>query len=111
MPMKAVVYHGPGDIRVENLPAPDCGDDEALVDVDACAVCGTDLKTFHHGNPRIAPPLTMGHEFTGRVSRVGRIKQDRHKVQPSRRRRRHSVRLNEGVGAPGSGSDHGPRGG
>ena len=69
--MKAIVYHAPGDIRVDELPNPTCGEEELLVDVDACAVCGTDLKTFNHGNPRITPPLTMGHEFTGRVAQVG----------------------------------------
>jgi L-iditol 2-dehydrogenase len=69
--MKAIVYHAPQDIRVDDLPEPICGDRELLVRVDACAVCGTDLKTFNHGNPRITPPLTMGHEFTGRVARVG----------------------------------------
>ena len=69
--MKAIVYHAPGDIRVDDLPDPVCGAGELLVEVDACAVCGTDLKTFNHGNPRIAPPLTMGHEFTGTVAEVG----------------------------------------
>jgi L-iditol 2-dehydrogenase len=69
--MQAVVYHAPGDIRVEELPVPVCGADELLVRVDACAVCGTDLKTYRHGNPRIAAPLTMGHEFTGLVEQVG----------------------------------------
>lgn len=69
--MKAVVYYGPGDIRVDEVPQPKCNSNELLVKVDACAVCGTDLKTFKHGNPRIAPPLTMGHEFTGIVQDVG----------------------------------------
>ena len=69
--MKAIVYHAPQDIRVDDLPDPACGKDELLVDVDACAVCGTDLKTFNHGNPRITPPLTMGHEFTGVIAEVG----------------------------------------
>jgi L-iditol 2-dehydrogenase len=70
--MKAIVYYGPGDIRVEELPVPPCGDDELLVQVDACAVCGTDLKSHRHGNPRIRAPLLMGHEFTGRVEEAGR---------------------------------------
>jgi L-iditol 2-dehydrogenase len=69
--MKAIVYHAPGDIRVEDLPRPTCGADELLVRVDACAVCGTDLKTYKHGNPRIQAPLTMGHEFTGVVEEIG----------------------------------------
>jgi len=69
--MKAVVYHGPEDIRVEQVPLPPCGAGELLVKVDACAVCGSDLKSFRHGNPRIKPPQAMGHEFTGLIERVG----------------------------------------
>ncbi len=69
--MKAVVYHGPGDVRVEDLPKPACGEAELLVKVDACAVCGTDWKSYKIGNPRVKPPLTMGHEFTGVIEQVG----------------------------------------
>ncbi|MDR1959010.1 MAG: alcohol dehydrogenase catalytic domain-containing protein [Planctomycetaceae bacterium] len=68
--MQAIVYYAPGDIRVENVPKPVCGDGELLVKVDACAVCGTDLKSKNHGNPRIKAPLVMGHEFTGIVEQV-----------------------------------------
>ncbi|MCF7732366.1 MAG: alcohol dehydrogenase catalytic domain-containing protein [Akkermansiaceae bacterium] len=69
--IKAVVYHAPGDIRVEDVPMPVCGADELLVKVDACAVCGTDLKSMVSGNPRIKAPRTMGHEFTGLIEAVG----------------------------------------
>jgi L-iditol 2-dehydrogenase len=69
--MKAIVYYAPQDIRVETIPIPACGDDEIRVKVDACAVCGTDLKSYKHGNPRIKAPLVMGHEFTGIVETVG----------------------------------------
>jgi L-iditol 2-dehydrogenase len=62
--IKAVVYHAPRDVRVEEIPRPAGG---MLVAVDACAVCGSDLKAFLHGNPRIKPPMVMGHEFTGVV--------------------------------------------
>jgi L-iditol 2-dehydrogenase len=58
-------------VRVEQVPTPRCGADELLVKVDACAVCGTDLKTWVSGNPRIAPPKVMGHEFTGIVESTG----------------------------------------
>ena len=68
--MKAIVYHAPGDIRVEEISKPECGPGELLVRVDACAVCGTDLKSRKHGNPRIKAPLVMGHEFTGLVEEV-----------------------------------------
>ena len=70
--MKAVVYYAPKDIRVESVPVPACAEGEIRVRVDACAVCGTDLKSYLHGNPRIKPPLVMGHEFTGVVETVGR---------------------------------------
>ena len=69
--MKAVVYHGPGDIRVEDIPVPTCGADEILVKVDACAVCGSDLKTFNVGNPRMRGGAVMGHEFTGIIREIG----------------------------------------
>ena len=68
--MQAIVYHAPGDIRVEEIPKPECGPGELLVRVDACAVCGTDLKSRQHGNPRIKAPLVMGHEFTGIIETV-----------------------------------------
>jgi L-iditol 2-dehydrogenase len=69
--MKAIVYYAPGDIRVEDIPKPECGADELLVKVDACAICGTDLKSKVHGNPRIKAPLPMGHEFTGLIEEIG----------------------------------------
>ncbi len=69
--MRAVVYHAPGDVRVEEVAVPECGPGEIRVEVDACAVCGTDLKAFRHGNPRIKAPKVMGHEFTGKIDRLG----------------------------------------
>jgi L-iditol 2-dehydrogenase len=69
--MKAIVYYAPKDMRVETIPVPTCGNDEIRVKVDACAVCGTDLKSYHVGNPRIHAPLVSGHEFTGIVETVG----------------------------------------
>jgi L-iditol 2-dehydrogenase len=69
--MKAVVYHAPGDVRVEQVARPACGRGELRVKVDACAVCGSDLKSFRHGNPRMQPPQAIGHEFTGLVESVG----------------------------------------
>ncbi|HEY3324845.1 MAG TPA: alcohol dehydrogenase catalytic domain-containing protein [Planctomycetota bacterium] len=69
--MKAVVYHAPTKVAVESIPVPKCGADELRVKVDACAVCGSDLKAFQSGNPRIKPPMTMGHEFTGLIETVG----------------------------------------
>ncbi|VGO23383.1 alcohol dehydrogenase catalytic domain-containing protein [Pontiella sulfatireligans] len=69
--IKGVVYYAPGDIRVEQVAMPENGADELLVKVDACAVCGTDLKSMIVGNPRIQAPRIMGHEFTGIIENVG----------------------------------------
>ncbi|MCY2992206.1 MAG: alcohol dehydrogenase catalytic domain-containing protein [Planctomycetota bacterium] len=69
--MQAVVYYAPGDIRVEEIPIPQAGPDELRVKIDACAVCGTDLKSYKQGNPRIKAPLPMGHEFIGLIDTVG----------------------------------------
>jgi L-iditol 2-dehydrogenase len=70
--MKAVIYYDVKDIRIEQIPVPECGDRELRVKVDACAVCGTDMKTYFNGNPRIQPPRIMGHEFTGIIETVGK---------------------------------------
>ena len=69
--IKAVVYHGPLDVRCESVPMPACGADEIRVQVDACAVCGSDWKAYKSGNPRMKPPITIGHEFTGLIETVG----------------------------------------
>ncbi len=69
--MTAVVYHGKGDARVEKVPVPECGPGELRVKIDACAICGSDQKTFLNGNPRMKPPIAMGHEFTGTIDTVG----------------------------------------
>ena len=71
MQMKAIRYHAPGDIRLENIDVPQAADGQLRVKVDACAVCGTDLKAYTSGNPRIMAPKTMGHEFTGVVDTIG----------------------------------------
>jgi L-iditol 2-dehydrogenase len=70
--MKAIVYYAPGDVRFEQIDVPVAGDDEIRVKIDACAVCGTDLKAYVSGNPRIKVPKVMGHEFTGVIDTVGK---------------------------------------
>jgi L-iditol 2-dehydrogenase len=69
--IKAVSYHGPLDVRCELVPMPGCGADEIRVQVDACAVCGSDWKAYKSGNPRMRPPIIMGHEFSGLIETVG----------------------------------------
>jgi L-iditol 2-dehydrogenase len=67
-----VVFYAPKDIRIEAaLPPPAPAAGEVLVRVEACAICGSDVKTYLLGNPRITPPRTMGHEFCGVIETVG----------------------------------------
>ncbi len=67
--MRAVVYRGVGDVRVEDVPVPSCGPGELLVRIGACGVCWTDLKKIDHG--LVPPPRVFGHEMAGVVSTVG----------------------------------------
>jgi L-iditol 2-dehydrogenase len=67
--MRAAVYRGVNDVRMETVPVPKIGRGEMLVRVHSCGVCGTDLKkisTGSHSAPRI-----FGHETSGMVAAVG----------------------------------------
>jgi L-iditol 2-dehydrogenase len=71
--MLAAVYHGPNDLRVENVPVPRIGKGELLVKVLSASICGTDLRIFH-GNHRMYAPGTVripGHEVVGTIAEVG----------------------------------------
>ena len=69
--MKAAVYHGKKDLRVLDVPQPTISDDEILVKVDACAVCGTDMRTYNHGHKTIESGRILGHEFCGSIVENG----------------------------------------
>lgn len=71
--MKAAVLEALDTLTVKDVPTPEIGDDEVLVQVGACAVCGSDIRMFHHGSPRITPPAIMGHEASGTVAKVGKL--------------------------------------
>lgn len=67
--MKAVVYRGRNDLRVETVPVPRIGRKELLVRVAVCGICPTDLKKIHYGT--VPPPRVLGHETSGTIVRVG----------------------------------------
>lgn len=68
----SVVYYAPGDVRIEaGKPPQKAQAGEVTIRVEACAICGTDIKSFNVGNPRIQPPMVMGHEFCGEIMEVG----------------------------------------
>ncbi len=69
--MKAVRMYKPGDLRVEDVPKPVPTDDQVLLKVMACGVCGSDIPRVNVYGAYIAP-LTVGHEFSARVEEVGK---------------------------------------
>ncbi len=67
--MRAAVYRGVDDVRVEEVPVPAIGPGEALVKIAACGVCGTDLKKIHYGLQ--SAPRIYGHEMAGTIAALG----------------------------------------
>ena len=70
--MKAVVYHGPGDKRWEDVPDPEIIDPtDAVVRVDAVTICGTDLHILKGDVPTVTQGRILGHEAVGTIEQVG----------------------------------------
>jgi L-iditol 2-dehydrogenase len=65
--MRALLYHGPGDLRVEEVPRPEPGPGDVLVQVEVALTDGTDAKAFRRGHPLLLAelPSPFGHEFCG----------------------------------------------
>ncbi|MBI2081690.1 MAG: alcohol dehydrogenase catalytic domain-containing protein [candidate division NC10 bacterium] len=72
--MRAVTFHGPGDIRYGTIPVPRPGPGEVLVRVEVALTCATDVKTFRRGHPVMIQeiPTVFGHEFAGAVAALGK---------------------------------------
>ena len=68
-----MVFHGPGDLRDEEVPMPRPAAGEVVLRVEAALTCGTDVKMLRRGHPVMIPhvPTVFGHEFAGTVSAVG----------------------------------------
>src|SRR3569833_3080049 len=67
--MRAAVYRGAKDLRIETVPVPRIGRNELLVRVATCGVCPTDIKKIHYGT--VPPPRFFGLETAGTVVKVG----------------------------------------
>jgi L-iditol 2-dehydrogenase len=67
--MRAVVYRGVNDLRLETVPVPEIGPGELLVKIATCGICGTDLKKIHLGSH--SAPRIFGHEMAGTIVGVG----------------------------------------
>jgi len=69
--MKAAVFMGPEQMVVKDVDEPRCGAGEVKLKVGACAICGTDVRIFFHGQKNVKPPAIVGHEIAGTIVEVG----------------------------------------
>ena len=69
--MKALRFYAPADLRVEDVPEPECGPREVKIRVKNCSTCGTDVKIRGAGHQNLTPPRIIGHEIAGEVVEVG----------------------------------------
>ncbi len=67
--MRALVYRGINDLRIETVPVPRIGPGDLLVKVAVCGVCPTDIKKIQYGT--VPAPRIFGHETAGTIVRVG----------------------------------------
>ena len=72
--MKAAVFYGKENMRVEEYPTPEINDNEVLVRVKSAAICGTDVRMYRNGVKNVDEdhPLIIGHEMAGVIEKVGK---------------------------------------
>ena len=73
--MKATVFHGPNDIRVEEVPRPRAGSGEAVIRITLTTICGTDLHILRGEYP-VTPGLVIGHEPVGVIEELGEVRME-----------------------------------
>lgn len=79
--MRAAVLSAPGDLKIQDVPVPSIASDEVLIKVVQAGICATDLEVYKGEHPAKLP-LTMGHEYSGVVEKVGEAVKDLNKGDP-----------------------------
>src|SRR5699024_1592562 len=86
--MKAIVCYGPEDYRFEEVDTPRAEKDEIVIKVEACGICGSDIKVYHGADmywagddPWLKAPVIPGHEFYGIVAEVGEDAAAKHDIK------------------------------
>ena len=69
--MKAALYAGEKNIKVEDLILQNIGDDDLLIKVGACGICGTDFHIYN-GEAPAKVPIVIGHEYAGEIAEIGK---------------------------------------
>ena len=67
--MKVAMYYNNNDVRVEEMPIPEINDNELLVKVQACGICGSDVMEWYRLKKA---PIVLGHEMAGIIVKVGK---------------------------------------
>jgi len=70
--MRSVLYMAPGKLEIQDVDIPKPGPGEILVKIRVATTCGTDVKTYRRGHPKVEPPTPFGHEYAGDVVSVGK---------------------------------------
>ena len=70
--MKAAILESLENLNVQDVPEPEIDNDSALMRIESVSICGSDVRIFHHGNPRVKPPTIIGHENSGVIVKVGK---------------------------------------
>jgi len=79
--MKALVYTGPDQMEIRDVPEPVASDGQCIVDVAYCGICGSDMHAYHGHDSRRVPPLVLGHEAVG-VVQTGQYSGKRVAINP-----------------------------
>ena len=70
--MKALLLSDYKKLGLADMPTPECAEDEVLVRVKACGICGSDVHGYDGSTGRRIPPIVMGHEAAGVIEQIGR---------------------------------------
>jgi L-iditol 2-dehydrogenase len=72
--MRALIFESKKDVKVKEIPVRKPGDDEIVINIKACGVCGTDVHTYEGDDTsaKVVPPVVLGHELSGVISEVGK---------------------------------------
>ena len=67
--MGAAIFYSPNNIAIEEIQFPSYNNKRkgVILKVNACAVCGYDVRVFRNGHQKVTPPIILGHEICGEV--------------------------------------------
>lgn len=82
--VRAMVQTGAERLELQTFPRPDVGEDEALLRIEACGICGTDIESYA-GQLKLAYPVIPGHEPVGRIEEIGARAARRWELEPGDR--------------------------